>query len=336
MAEVHALSDKIDFFRRAFGRVEVGARDNIQIKCPFCVEDKAKQGLPVRKRKLAIALEKNDVWHCWVCGRKGHIIGVLHKFCDREAYLEYMNRFADKDSIRINTHEEEEQTISVLPPDFKMLAIHQTGGYAKQALRYLKKRGITDRDLWYFKFGITDGRCETDEGWKWENRVIMPSFDDKGELNYFCGRAMGEAKFKYNDSEAQKTHIIFNELNIDWTQELTIVEGIFDLIKCNDNAVPLLGSDFRDTSALFMKILQHKTPVLLALDNDMSDSKIPWIVKMLMRAGIHVRVLDLDGYKDVGEMTKKVFLQRRKEAEVWNEKTLMKNRISRMRPKTIL
>ena len=322
MGEVHTHSDLIEYFIRVFGRIEHGSGSNIQVKCPYCLEEKAEHGIPLRKRKLAILLT-SQVWHCWNCARKGHILKVVRRFATKDQFYEYMRRFADKDALRIHEHEEEEYRPSVLPPDFTMLATNKTNPYVKQALRYLRKRGIEERDLWYFKFGVAGE-------WPWSNRVIMPSFDEHGDLNYFVGRDIGgQARFKYFDSELTKKHIIFNELNIDWSEELTITEGIFDLLKCNDNAVPLLGSDLSMESVLFMKIIQNKTPVLLALDDDMGDSKIPWITKMLMAVGIRVRILNMDGYKDVGDMTKEVFLQRREEAKLWTPMNVLKDKIRR-------
>ncbi len=331
VSEVHVSADKIEFFQRVFGHIEHGARDNIQVKCPFCVEDYAKLGIPVRKRKLAIALEKNDVWHCWVCGRRGQIIKVLWKHASHEHYLEYMNRFADKNAIRIHEEEEAKEYIPPpLPADFKMLATNRGDSYVEQAVRYLRKRGVGDRELWYFKFGVAGD-------WPWANRVIMPSFDKDGGLSYYCGRAMGKAMMNYWDSESRKKHVIFNELHIDWTQELTITEGIFDLVKCNENAVPLLGSDLSTLSTLFQTICKHKTPVLLALDADMTDSKVPWIINALMCSGVRVRVLDMEGYSDVGEMSKDVFMQRREEAEVWSHSKALLSKIQRkIRSRSIL
>lgn len=329
MGEVHTTGDKVEFFRRVFGGVEQGARDNIQVKCPYCVQDyqDGKRLDPPRSKKLAIATEKNDVWHCWSCSRKGHIIKVLRSHASHDHYQEYINRFADDNMIRIHSENEEaeggEYVAPSLPADFKMLAVHRKSSYAKQAIRYLKERGATERDLWYFKFGISGE-------WPWENRVIMPSFDEQGSLNYYCGRAMEpQPVFKYWDSEFRKRHIIFNELNIDWTKELTITEGIFDLIKCNDNAVPLLGSTLSDESRLYEMIVTHQTPVLLALDADIRDTKLPWIIRIIRKAGIRVRVLDMVGYDDVGDMPIDTFNERREQAEVWTEATVLKDKIQR-------
>ena len=68
--------------------------------------------------------------------------------------------------------------------------------------------------------------------------------------------------------------IIFNELNIDWSKELTIVEGPLDLIKTNDNATCLLGSSLTEDMLLFQKIVANKTNIKLALDSDIFSKSL--------------------------------------------------------------
>ena len=145
----------------------------------------------------------------------------------------------------------------------------------------------------------------------------MPSFDSEGDLNYFTARSIdSNIQRKYLNSRAQKKNLIFNEINIDWKNEITLVEGPFDLVKCNRNAVPLLGSSLNETYALFKKIVQNKTPVLMALDPDAAQ-KSEDICKKLYSYGLDVRVLDHENFEDVGSMSKEFFLKKRKEATPW-------------------
>ena len=41
---------------------------------------------------------------------------------------------------------------------------------------------------------------------------------------------------------------------------MTLVEGPFDMVKCDDNATCLLGSHLPVNSLLFQKLIQNKTP----------------------------------------------------------------------------
>ncbi|NIT99670.1 MAG: toprim domain-containing protein, partial [Nitrosopumilaceae archaeon] len=53
----------------------------------------------------------------------------------------------------------------------------------------------------------------------------------------------------------------------------TIVEGVFDLFKCNDNATTILGSTLDTDYKLFEKIVVYNTPILLAFDNDKTGQR---------------------------------------------------------------
>ena len=147
----------------------------------------------------------------------------------------------------------------------------------------------------------------------------MPSFDSNGKLNYYVARSIDpDVKRKYINAKVSKSDVIFNEINIDWSQELTIVEGPFDLTKCDDNATCLLGSSFSQKSKLLQEIVKNNTPVLLALDSDMKV-KTQEYAKLLSSYGMQVRILDLGTYSDVGEMTKVDFLTAKKIAATWKD-----------------
>ncbi|MDP7195147.1 MAG: hypothetical protein QF864_03005, partial [SAR202 cluster bacterium] len=60
----------------------------------------------------------------------------------------------------------------------------------KNAMMYLQKRGITYEDI--LKYGM--GYC--DQG-LYTNRVIIPSYKEDGQLNFFVGRDIFQSKMKY-------------------------------------------------------------------------------------------------------------------------------------------
>ena len=124
----------------------------------------------------------------------------------------------------------------VVPKDFRLLAtsLGSKDPDIKDTIRYVRSRGLTNRDLWYFKFGT----CATG---RYRRRVIMPSFDEVGDINYFVARTIDQddKKMKYINAKVSKKNVIFNEINIDWDRELTLVEGPFDLTKCDSNSTSL-------------------------------------------------------------------------------------------------
>jgi hypothetical protein len=164
----------------------------------------------------------------------------------------------------------------------------------------------------------------------------MPSFDADGELNYITARSIDpDSKYKYMNSKAEKKSLIFNEINIDWKKELTIVEGPFDLVKCDRNSVTLLGSGLNEGYELFKKIVSNMTPVVLALDPDAID-KSQKICARLYSYGVRVRVMNISPFKDVGEMSKQEFLDRKNSAKIWTPDDHLQHLFTKIRSGSLL
>jgi hypothetical protein len=161
---------------------------------------------------------------------------------------------------------------------------------------------VTLRDAWHYRLGISEDS-------RWRRRIIMPSYDEEGSLNFFVARNFDalDRRTKYDNPDDDKYGVVFNELNINWGERLVICEGPFDLIKCGDNSTALLGSDFSPKSRLFSQIMMHGTPVALALDGDMWSKKTPKIAKLLKEFDVDVLVVDTREIKDPGSTTKKIF-----------------------------
>jgi DNA primase len=327
MGEIHAGADKIEFFRKVFGQVEVQTKGNVYVKCPKCLENNKKLGIPLRKRKLAINIHKNDIFHCWVCGYKGRLVSVLKEYAPHSNLIEYIRRFADEKTLTADAGDKAVKDTLTLPIGFVLLAtsMKKQNPMIKKALEYAEIRGFTKRDLWYHKVGISSE-------WPWINRLLMPSYNKEGELDYIVGRSWERnPRNSYWDTSFDKTTIVFNSINIDWSKELTITEGPMDLIKCNDNSVPLLGSDLSRDSYLFGQIVRNNTPILLAMDRDMAYKKMPKTIDSLLKLGIRVRVLDLGKSNDVGEMSKEEFRRQRDRAKEWNQMSLLRHKISQIK-----
>ena len=73
------------------------------------------------------------------------------------------------------------------------------------------------------------------------SRIIIPSFNEYGELNYWTGRFTKlKHRQKYYNPIIERKDIIFNEEHIQWDADITLVEGPFDHIVV-PNSIPLLG-----------------------------------------------------------------------------------------------
>jgi hypothetical protein len=129
----------------------------------------------------------------------------------------------------------------------------------KQAYNYIKKRNITDLMLQIYNIGF----CATGI---YENRIIIPSYDENNRINYFIARSFLEnSRMKYKNPQAQKEIIIFNEKLIDWNEPVYIVEGAFDSIFI-PNAIPMLGKFMSEH--LFHKLYNNAKKIIIVLDPD--------------------------------------------------------------------
>jgi DNA primase len=206
-----------------------------------------------------------------------------------------------------------------LPKEFKQLYFKPTGSFNplyNQALHYLSKRGIVKADI--VKHNI--GYCE--DG-LYGGRVIIPSYDDGGELNYFVARSFYEDEpYKYKNPPISRDVIVF-ENQINWKEPITLVEGVFDSFSVKRNVIPLLGKFL--LSKLKNKIMENGVKeVTIMLDSDAVDDSTKhteWFIKN----GIKVRnIIPTD--KDAGEMGFKKVNELLKEAKEtnWDDLVLSK------------
>jgi len=321
---MQTASDHLKFIRSIFGSCHV-ANDgvNVAVRCPNCDDDKN------NKKKFSINLETLQC-HCWVCGIKGkNLSPILRKFFKKDDLIFYSRNFLGE-KYEHERVEKIEVEVPKLPSKFILLAdnFKRIDPDIKSCLSYLVKRGISERDMWYFKLGTcTSGRHR--------RRIIIPSFDSDGGLNYYSSRSIDSNKIKYINAKFDKREIIFNEINIDWSEELTVVEGPFDLIKCNDNATCILGSNMGERYLLFKKIAANMTPTLLALDSDMIQKSFK-IAKLLSSYGCDVRIMELGGKLDVGEMTKSEFLEKKEYASLYDRKDYIRKKIRSLKSGSII
>jgi len=214
---------------------------------------------------------------------------------------------ADFDTLFTPQQQEavEEQVIA-LPEEFVSLCNRNTSLTSVQAKNYLVNRGIEKEDILRWKIGF----CSTGD---YSERIIVPSFNLDGKCNYFVARTYAKNWKKYINPP-QSRDIIFNELMVDWDEDVVLCEGVFDALKI-PNSVPILGSTLREDSKLFQQIVKNDSAIYLALDPD-AEKKIEQLIESLLRYGIEIYKVEIKPFKDVGEMTKEEFLRRKANAKL--------------------
>lgn len=247
-----------------------GSKGQISFDCPNCSYQK---GVDYDgKGNLEVNYEMG-VYNCWACsethGTKGKLFHLFKEHADKETYRKFVAaKFNFTDDFYDHEVIEERKDILTLPEEYIALAGRQNNILFKAVFNYLYGRGITDEIIEKYKIGY----CLSG---KYENRVVIPSYDKDGFLNYFVTRAISDrvTKNKYQNPDVEKLTIIFNELLIDWNKPVFIVEGAFDHIVV-PNSIPLLGKKFYDK--IFEAVyLNAKNLVIIVLDPDaLNDAKV--------------------------------------------------------------
>lgn len=285
------MQEKIRIISNVLGK-SYKSSGELLFRCPYCKSS---------KHKFSINLDKN-VYKCWVCDARGRdlyrVIRRFGSFTDLESWKAVSGTRVNLSEFDLlfseEEYESEKSQIIEMPSDFRTLTSKRIDDEGKKALQYLYSRSVTSHDILKWKMGY----CARGE---YRKRIIIPSFDEQGNMNYFVARSYSGDYMRYKNPPASR-NIIFNELYLDFDMEITLVEGVFDAIKA-ENAVPILGSTIREESKLFRKIVKYDTPVLLALDPD-ARRKSNAIKAKLLKYGIEVREVKYRDNKDIGDMSK--------------------------------
>tara|TARA_R110002050_G_scaffold79261_1_gene169291 strand:- start:2573 stop:3523 length:951 start_codon:yes stop_codon:yes gene_type:complete len=237
----------------------------MSFNCPACAEEKGMSDGD-GKYKLAVNYKKG-IFKCWVCAYENNMYGKLSRlivrFGNKKLLREYLLLKPEDDYDKSKLV----PTKVTLPKGFKKLSESSISDYKyKDAYNYLVNRGFTDDMIEYYNIGYT----VLD---KYKFRVIIPSYDEVGELNFFVGRAWDNwVRYKYLNPDAEKQLIIFNEDKINWDATLYLVEGVFDHIVI-PNSIPLLGKTISEKlRGLLYK--NTKADIVILLDDDAQEDAI--------------------------------------------------------------
>lgn len=279
--------------------------EQIQVNCPRCQE---RDGLsyPDGKYNLEINTGKR-MFRCWKCeepkfsGSLGRLIRMYGSNADSEMYKSYAGIFQD-----YIFDENEEVYVQVKLPEemiyFSQMDVNNPEHF--EAYNYL----ITDRKLSrdiILRYRL--GFCITG---KYAKRIIIPSFDADGDVNYFVGRYYGnnwkiKKKFPYLNPDADKTAIIFNEGMLNWDSTIYLVEGVFEMLSFPVNIVPMLGKDI--STKLFLMLQKFKPNVVILLDPDAYKHSVDLfytISTIYIGCEEKVRIVKLPTSDDLDELRK--------------------------------
>ncbi len=233
------------------------------------------------KKKLQVNVETQQ-WHCWVCDAKGKtVFSLVKKLKAPKTVYDELSQIYKNSKFSKNKFQKD--TYVKLPEEYIPMSFFEGNSVSyKHAKNYLTKRNITEDDILKYSIGYcVDGN--------YSGRIIVPSYDANGMLNYFIARSFYGSPLKYKNPPAPKDTVIF-DLYINWSMPVVLCEGVFDAMAIKRNAVPLLGKTVQDT--LLRKLVNNTKEVIVCLDADAQDTMYR-VTEKLLRSGVKVSRLNL-------------------------------------------
>jgi DNA primase len=259
----------VDILESFLGEIRKHNEDTGQtaFDCPACSEEKGMSNGD-GKGNLEINYHRS-MFKCWSCqdtnNMHGPILKLLKRYGTPKVIRDYL---IVKPDANIAVGKERVEVVVELPEGYKKLSECTDKDYKSSiAKSYLYDRGITDYIIEEFEIGYTY------KG-KFFNRIIIPSYNTEGKLNYFIARwfSKEKTKIKYLNPDAEKQEIIFNERKINLDATIYLVEGATDHI-VTPNSVPLLGKYISEQ--LLELLHDHATGyIVIVLDDDAWEDAI--------------------------------------------------------------
>jgi hypothetical protein len=267
----------------------------VQYCCPMC--DNGKESF-----NLEVNIGKYGVYKCWKCSAENNMHGKLSVLIKKFGSPEILSQYKDEvkaikatkeyeiDFLNGNgiVFDDDEDENKIFLPDNTFRFLFDGNSEEKQALEYLLNRGFTIESIRKYDLKYTTNKCSD---WRFNNRIIIPSYNRFNELNFFTGRDYTDrASEKYmNDKEFKRTEVIFNESLLNFDGNIILCEGVLDHTSL-PNSSPLLGKSLKKDYYLFDNIVKQSTAdIIVFLDSD-ATVDTEEICKLLSENGLCGRV----------------------------------------------
>ena len=294
------------------GESKNGLSDNgqIQFPCPRCVEEKGEQ--EISKYNLEVNLYRL-VFKCWSCSSvddsmEGRLSKLIRQYGSSADYQDYKkeleglraSKLYDITDLDNNFNDKDEEEIVRLPQSFHKIDLDHCPDV--RIREYLHKRKIDQTIIDKFNIGYTS---RTESEWGMRNRIVIPSYNVFGELNYWVARDFsGKSKMKYKNCPAKKEDIIFQESLIDFDADIILCEGAIDCLY-PFNAISMLGKVLSKKSYLYDALVRRAhANIYICLDADTEIKETIKIYKILNVGNLKgkIKYIRLERYKDFGEL----------------------------------
>ncbi|MBM0045864.1 DNA primase [Anaerococcus sp. mt242] len=301
--------------------------------------------------------EKKQLFHCFGCGVGGDVVSFIMQK-EGLSYPESLEYLANKAGIRMEYTDNyianpKNKELYEINKDI-MMFFYKNLLTSKQAINYLKNRGLSGRIVNRFMLGFAKNSwndlCDYIEfrGYnkedleniglikksskgnyydKYRNRIIFPIINHYGNVIGFGGRAIGEEMPKYlnsPESDIFKKRYNLYGLNIYKKQkgtDIILVEGYMDVIALNhhgvDYAVASLGTALTADQAKLIK--RYAENVYICYDSDSAGiNATDKAIEIFLEADIKPKIIKLEDGLDpddfIKEYGKDAFLAKKSDA----------------------
>ncbi|OXM86096.1 DNA primase [Paenibacillus rigui] len=305
--------------------------------CPFHSE---------KTPSFTVTPEK-QIYHCFGCGAGGGAIQFLMAM-EGYSFAEAISQMAKEANLDIGLDSLAGGRSQQNPEKTKLLEAYELAGklyqyilknteQGKQALQYLRSRGLHDKVIDAFGIGYAPSQWDTlaqllerrefslplmekggllsarqdGSGYfdKFRDRILFPIHDWKGQLIAFGGRAMGDVQPKYlNSPESMlfyKSRSLYNmhraRPQIRKLQQLVLFEGYVDVIKAWEagitNGVATMGTALTEEHAEVIR--KQADQVIVAYDGDGAGQAAAYkSIPILEKAGCLVKIAMIPNNQD--------------------------------------
>jgi hypothetical protein len=270
------------------GKGKSTSGNNIAFFSPFASHYKPKLEIDINTTSSG-----ENPWHCWISDKKGRSISSLFKQLNLgKDKFDQLNRIIESNKYRTPNSTEIKTVTLTLPEEYRPLWISKKTPDYRNAIHYLKNRGITVFDILKYRIGYA-------ETGMYSGKIIIPSYDENGQLNYYVTRAFYKSDSQKHKNPNVSKDIIGFDMMINWSQPIILCEGSFDAIAVKRNAIPLFGKIIQP--ALQKKLIEKRVKdIYICLDADAIKKALD-IAERFMGEGLNVYFIELEN-EDASEL----------------------------------
>lgn len=283
------------------------AGSNFAACCPFHQE---------KSPSFTVSPSK-QFYHCFGCGAHGSAISFLIEY-DGLSFIDAIQYLANHLGLKVPNEKQENKETQSEYKKFEEALILANNYYkknlreSKEAIHYLKKRGLTGEVAKEFQIGFanddwqglkkvfpqyessilqTIGLVQKNENGKFfdrfRNRIMFPILNPKGSIIGFGGRVINNEDMPkyYNSPETplfKKSYELYGLLNarkaIRDENNILIVEGYMDVIALHQYGIKNVVATLGTATTVFhiQKLIRYSKKITFCFDGDSAGVEAAW------------------------------------------------------------